>query len=171
MYFIIISLTSELWTDKNNMWFYHVKQTVKNRWPLKMFGIAIQFIYRWQLLNVHIHFHCSDRNEFYFNKSIIYLYRKLRTVLTARLLKFFQDQSKKDTAKYMKFYEDYGLFFREGIVTTPEQEQRVIKLDITKTVTMTTLLDTTDGYLSSTHRTAPHIPRWRVGDVLLIVRL
>ena len=52
------------------------------------------------------------------------LIRKLRTVLTARLLKFFQDQSKKDTVKYMKFYEDYGLFFREGIVTTPEQEQR-----------------------------------------------
>ena len=146
------------------MWFYHVKQTVKNRWPSKMFGIAIQIIYRWQLLNVHVHFHCSDRNEFYFNKSIIYLYRKLRTVLTARLLKFFQDQSKKDTAKYMKFYEDYGLFFREGIVITPEQEQRVIKLDITKTVTMTTSLGMDHGSLGSTHSTVQHVPRcWMVG--------
>ena len=72
--------------------------------------------------------------EMNFNSTnpLFIFYRKLRTVLTARLLKFFQDQSKKDTVKYMKFYEDYGLFFREGIVTTPEQEQRVIKLDITK---------------------------------------
>ncbi|VDI02843.1 TNF receptor-associated protein 1 [Mytilus galloprovincialis] len=52
------------------------------------------------------------------------LIRKLRTVLTTRLLKFFQDQSKKDPEKYMKFYEDYGLFFREGIITTHEQEQK-----------------------------------------------
>lgn len=52
------------------------------------------------------------------------LIRKLRTVLTTRLLKFFQDQSRKDPDKYMKFYEDYGLFFREGIITTHEQEQK-----------------------------------------------
>ncbi|KAJ8297867.1 hypothetical protein KUTeg_024398 [Tegillarca granosa] len=52
------------------------------------------------------------------------LIRKLRQVLTNRILKFFLDQSKKDEEKYMKFYQDYGLFFREGIVTQPEQEQR-----------------------------------------------
>ncbi|KAK2166174.1 hypothetical protein LSH36_41g13073 [Paralvinella palmiformis] len=50
--------------------------------------------------------------------------RKLRWVLTNRLLKFFLEQAKKDKVKYQEFYEDYGLFFREGIVTTPEQEQR-----------------------------------------------
>ncbi|KAK3099368.1 hypothetical protein FSP39_003349 [Pinctada imbricata] len=53
-----------------------------------------------------------------------FLIRKLRNVLTTRIIKFFLDQSKKDNERYMKFYEDYGLFFREGIVTTPEQEQR-----------------------------------------------
>ncbi|KAI0219003.1 Heat shock protein 75 kDa, mitochondrial [Lamellibrachia satsuma] len=52
------------------------------------------------------------------------LIRKLRWVLTNRLLKFFLERAKKDPAMYLKFYEDYGLFFREGIVTTPEQEQR-----------------------------------------------
>ncbi|KAK7503860.1 hypothetical protein BaRGS_00004983, partial [Batillaria attramentaria] len=52
------------------------------------------------------------------------LIRKLRLVLTNRLLKFFSDQAKKDPEKYMAFYDDYGLFFREGIVTTPEQDQR-----------------------------------------------
>ena len=52
--------------------------------------------------------------------------RKIRFVLTNRLIKFFQEQARKDKAKYLQFYDDYGLFFREGIVTTPEQEQRVI---------------------------------------------
>ncbi|XP_059179158.1 heat shock protein 75 kDa, mitochondrial-like [Physella acuta] len=52
------------------------------------------------------------------------LIRKLRDVLTTRLLKFFIDQAKKDPLTYMKFYEDYGLFFREGIVTTGDQAQR-----------------------------------------------
>ncbi|KAK6975481.1 cytochrome P450 CYP44 [Biomphalaria glabrata] len=52
------------------------------------------------------------------------LIRKLRQVLTTRLLKFFSEQAKKDPINYMSFYEDYGLFFREGIVTTGEQEVR-----------------------------------------------
>ena len=52
-------------------------------------------------------------------------FSKIRWVLTNRLIKFFQEQSKKDAAKYLEFYDDYGLFFREGIVTTPEQDQRV----------------------------------------------
>ena len=41
------------------------------------------------------------------------------------MLKFFADQAKKDAEKYLAFYDDYGLFFREGIVTTVEQDQRV----------------------------------------------
>lgn len=51
--------------------------------------------------------------------------RKLRDVLQQRLIKFFVDQSKKDAEKYAKFFEDYGLFMREGIVTTAEQEVKV----------------------------------------------
>uniref|UniRef100_A0A8C0ZUU7 Heat shock protein 75 kDa, mitochondrial n=1 Tax=Castor canadensis TaxID=51338 RepID=A0A8C0ZUU7_CASCN len=57
------------------------------------------------------------------------LIRKLRDVLQQRLIKFFIDQSKKDAEKYTKFFEDYGLFMREGIVTTAEQE---VKEDIAK---------------------------------------
>lgn len=51
--------------------------------------------------------------------------RKLRDVLQQRLIKFFMDQSKKDAETYAKFFEDYGLFMREGIVTTAEQEVKV----------------------------------------------
>ncbi|XP_073492675.1 heat shock protein 75 kDa, mitochondrial [Aquarana catesbeiana] len=55
------------------------------------------------------------------------LIRKLREVLQKRLIKFFLDQCKKDPEKYNKFFEDYGLFIREGIVTTAEQD---VKEDI-----------------------------------------
>ncbi|XP_069859730.1 heat shock protein 75 kDa, mitochondrial [Dipodomys merriami] len=57
------------------------------------------------------------------------LIRKLRDVLQQRVIKFFIDQSKKDAEKYAKFFEDYGLFMREGIVTSAEQE---VKEDIAK---------------------------------------
>jgi len=52
------------------------------------------------------------------------LIRKIRDVLTGRILKFFADKAKKDPETYKAFYEDYGLFFREGIVTTTEQDTR-----------------------------------------------
>ncbi|XP_005990726.1 heat shock protein 75 kDa, mitochondrial [Latimeria chalumnae] len=57
------------------------------------------------------------------------LIRKLRDVLQQRLIKFFIDQNKKEPEKYAKFFEDYGLFIREGIVTTVEQD---VKEDIGK---------------------------------------
>ncbi|KAG8506458.1 Heat shock protein 75 kDa, mitochondrial [Galemys pyrenaicus] len=53
------------------------------------------------------------------------LVRKLRDILQQRLIKFFIDQSKKDPEKYAKFFDDYGLFMREGIVTTAEQAVKV----------------------------------------------
>uniref|UniRef100_A0A8B9TUS8 Heat shock protein 75 kDa, mitochondrial n=1 Tax=Anas platyrhynchos TaxID=8839 RepID=A0A8B9TUS8_ANAPL len=57
------------------------------------------------------------------------LIRKLRDVLQKRLIKFFFDQSKKEPEKYAKFFEDYGVFMREGIVTIAEQD---VKEDIAK---------------------------------------
>lgn len=52
------------------------------------------------------------------------LIRKLSQVLTSRLLKFFTERAKKDPEGFRAFYEDYGLFFKEGIVTTGEQAMR-----------------------------------------------
>eukprot|EP00062_Callorhinchus_milii_P009014 gi/632952347/ref/XP_007891801.1/ PREDICTED: heat shock protein 75 kDa, mitochondrial isoform X2 [Callorhinchus milii] len=57
------------------------------------------------------------------------LIRKLQAVLQQRLIKFFLEQSKKEPEKYSQFYEDFGLFIREGIVTTVEQD---VKEDIGK---------------------------------------
>lgn len=51
--------------------------------------------------------------------------RKLRDVLQQRVIRFLLDQSKKEPEKYAKFFEDYGLFMREGIITNQEQDVRV----------------------------------------------
>ncbi|KAJ8251504.1 hypothetical protein GJAV_G00222070 [Gymnothorax javanicus] len=57
------------------------------------------------------------------------LIRKLRDVLQQRVIRFLMDQSRKEPEKYARFFEDYGLFMREGIVTTHEQD---VKEDIAK---------------------------------------
>uniref|UniRef100_A0A182SGG0 Heat shock protein 83 n=1 Tax=Anopheles maculatus TaxID=74869 RepID=A0A182SGG0_9DIPT len=51
------------------------------------------------------------------------LIRKLRTALTNRTLRFLHDRSQKEPESYDKFYKDYGLFLKEGIVTSQEQQE------------------------------------------------
>ncbi|XP_013865550.1 heat shock protein 75 kDa, mitochondrial [Austrofundulus limnaeus] len=57
------------------------------------------------------------------------LIRKLRDVLQQRVIRFLLEQSRKEPEKYSKFFEDYGLFVREGIITVQEQD---VKEDIGK---------------------------------------
>jgi TNF receptor-associated protein 1 len=45
------------------------------------------------------------------------LIRRINGILTRRILKFFGDMMKEDRAKYTKFYDDFGKFFKEGIST------------------------------------------------------
>ncbi|CAG9764608.1 unnamed protein product [Ceutorhynchus assimilis] len=52
------------------------------------------------------------------------LIKKLRDVLTARVTKFLLDQLKKNQAEYEKFYLDYGLFIKEGIITNHIQTEK-----------------------------------------------
>lgn len=56
--------------------------------------------------------------------------RKLRDVLTARVLKFLNERSQKQAEDYEKFYKDYSIFLKEGIVTTDDQKQKVLMLFI-----------------------------------------
>jgi TNF receptor-associated protein 1 len=57
-------------------------------------------------------------------KLINYFSRKIRLLLTQRITRFLQEQSKKDKPKYQEFYEDYKLFFKEGIVRTGDQGEK-----------------------------------------------
>lgn len=50
--------------------------------------------------------------------------RKIRLLLTQRIIRFLQDQAKKDKSKYQEFYEDYKLFFKEGIIRTADQGEK-----------------------------------------------
>jgi len=52
------------------------------------------------------------------------LIRKIRLLLTQRVIRFLQEQAKKDKPKYQEFYEDYKLFFKEGIVRTSDQGEK-----------------------------------------------
>lgn len=52
------------------------------------------------------------------------LITKLRTVLTARILKFLFERSTKQPEEYSEFYKDYGLFLKEGIVTSNDQSEK-----------------------------------------------
>ncbi|XP_050312754.1 heat shock protein 75 kDa, mitochondrial isoform X2 [Anthonomus grandis grandis] len=52
------------------------------------------------------------------------LIRKLRDVLTGRVTKFLLDQLKKDQGEYEKFYQDYGIFIKEGIITNHNQTEK-----------------------------------------------
>lgn len=77
------------------------------------------------------------------NSSLI---KKLRNVLTNRLLRYLQERSTKEPEEYEKFYKDYGLFLKEGIITSEEMKDKeeIAKLlrfdssttDGSKTVTM-----------------------------------
>lgn len=52
------------------------------------------------------------------------LIRKLRQVLTNRVLRFLLERSRKETKSYMEFYKDYSFFLKEGIVTSNEQYEK-----------------------------------------------
>lgn len=45
-------------------------------------------------------------------------------MLTGRVLKFLNEKSVKDPESFEKFYKDYGLFMKEGIVTTQDQSEK-----------------------------------------------
>jgi len=52
------------------------------------------------------------------------LIRKLRTVLTNRILRYLQERSRKEAKSYLEFYKDYGFFLKEGIVTSTEKNEK-----------------------------------------------
>lgn len=59
-------------------------------------------------------------------KMFLYFDRKLRNVLTARILKFLNERSTKQSEDYNEFYKAYGLFLKEGIITSIDQSEKVI---------------------------------------------
>ncbi|XP_054263099.1 heat shock protein 75 kDa, mitochondrial isoform X2 [Macrosteles quadrilineatus] len=52
------------------------------------------------------------------------LIRKLRTVITNRVLRFLHDKSTKEKESFDKFYKDYSIFLKEGIATSTDQLEK-----------------------------------------------
>ncbi|ALC42684.1 Trap1 [Drosophila busckii] len=61
------------------------------------------------------------------NSSLI---RKLSSVISSRVIRFLQERAKKQPEEYDAFYRDYGLFLKEGIVTSQDsaEKQEIAKL-------------------------------------------
>ncbi|XP_034111745.1 heat shock protein 75 kDa, mitochondrial [Drosophila albomicans] len=58
------------------------------------------------------------------------LIRKLSSVISSRVIRFLQERAKKQPEEYEAFYRDYGLFLKEGIVTSndPAEKEEIAKL-------------------------------------------
>ncbi|CAD7012726.1 unnamed protein product [Ceratitis capitata] len=52
------------------------------------------------------------------------LIKKLSNVLTSRVLRFLQERANKEPEEYAAFYKDYGLFLKEGIVTSNDHNEK-----------------------------------------------
>jgi HSP90 family molecular chaperone len=52
----------------------------------------------------------------------------LRNVITRRVLKLIDDESKKDPEKYRKWYHDFGQFLKEGVAVDNENKDQIMKL-------------------------------------------
>lgn len=52
------------------------------------------------------------------------LIRKLRTILTQRIIRQLNDEARMDEDKFKEFYEDFNLYFKEGITKAQDQQER-----------------------------------------------
>ncbi|RZF48544.1 hypothetical protein LSTR_LSTR011159 [Laodelphax striatellus] len=52
------------------------------------------------------------------------LIRKLRIVLTNKVLRFLNEKSTQQPLEYAEFYKDYNLYLKEGIVTSQDQNEK-----------------------------------------------
>ncbi len=52
----------------------------------------------------------------------------MKQVLTQRIIRFLNEQSKADNAGFTEFYEDYKLYFKEAIARSNDQNEKVSEL-------------------------------------------
>lgn len=54
--------------------------------------------------------------------------RRLSTILTKRVIRWFEEESKRDRSKYERFIQEYGPFLKEGICTDQVHKMELAKL-------------------------------------------
>jgi TNF receptor-associated protein 1 len=63
--------------------------------------------------------------ETYQDSSLI---QKLRTVVTKRILKFIEDEMKRDPAEYERWFNDFQIFLKEGVMSDHENQEQLLRL-------------------------------------------
>mmetsp|Transcript_12567 Transcript_12567/g.21153 ORF Transcript_12567/g.21153 Transcript_12567/m.21153 type:complete len:367 (+) Transcript_12567:383-1483(+) len=63
--------------------------------------------------------------ETYQDSSLI---RKLSNVVTRRILKFIEDEMKRDVADYENWYKNFQQFIKEGIMSDQENQEQLLRL-------------------------------------------
>jgi TNF receptor-associated protein 1 len=56
------------------------------------------------------------------------LVRKISNVVVSKYLKFLSEEAVKDKESYAKFWKEFGIFLKEGVVTEPAQREKLSKL-------------------------------------------
>ena len=56
------------------------------------------------------------------------LISKLKNVITRRILKMIEDESKRDTESYERWYRDFQNFLKEGVVTDSDNKEQLLRL-------------------------------------------
>ena len=56
------------------------------------------------------------------------LIKRIRNVLTKKVLSFFEAEGKRDPAAYNKFFEEFGSFLKEGVIADPNYKDAIARL-------------------------------------------
>ena len=54
------------------------------------------------------------------------LIRKLRNILTQKIIRLLNDEANTDPFKFKEFYDDFSLYFKEGITKAQDQNEKVL---------------------------------------------
>ena len=78
------------------------------------------------------------------------LIKRLKTILTNRIIKFLNEQSKLDNTKFTEFYEDYKMYFKEAIARSNDTKEKediasLLRFETNKTESNKTI--TLDDYI------------------------
>lgn len=56
------------------------------------------------------------------------LIAKLRNVVTRRILKFIEDEMKRDPVEYDLWYDEFTVFLKEGVMQDTENQEQLLRL-------------------------------------------
>lgn len=86
------------------------------------------------------------------------LIKRLSNVLTRRILKYLEEQSAQDEVKYMKFYNEYSQFLKQGICTDMKWKEDLARLLRMESSKETEGVNTTlEKYISNMHSSQTEI--------------